>query len=107
MTSAWENRACSTEGEAKTGATETLTCNPRPMPNPHSKVPANHQGPYYVDTDCIDCHMCRNLAPDHFGFDESTGLSYVKRQPETKDERDVVEEAKERCPVESIGDDGE
>lgn len=76
------------------------------MPNPHSKVPANQQGPYYVDTDCIDCDRCRNIAPDHFAFDETTGLSYVTKQPQTGEERSLVEEAMESCPMECIGNEG-
>lgn len=77
------------------------------MPNPLSKAPANHEGPYYVDTDCIDCHGCREIAPRHFGFDENTRLSYVMRQPETAEEKEMVNEAMNHCPTESIGIDGE
>lgn len=77
------------------------------MPNPHSKAPANQGGPYYVDTDCIDCCGCREIAPRHFGFDEDTGLSYVMQQPETAEEKEIVNEAMNHCPTESIGNDGE
>lgn len=77
------------------------------MPNSQSKSPANQQGPYYVDTDCIDCSACREIAPRHFGFDENTGLSYVMRQPETAEEKEIMNEAMDQCPTESIGSDGE
>jgi ferredoxin len=66
----------------------------------------NMAGAYYVDASCVDCDLCRNIAPDFFRRDEETGSSYVYRQPVTPVEVVVAEEAKLGCPTESIGNDG-
>jgi len=38
---------------------------------------------------------------------EDGGYSYVFKQPENGEERELCLEAMEGCPVEAIGDDGE
>ena len=70
------------------------------------RLPRNAPGPYYVDSTCVDCDLCRNTAPDFFRRDEETGFSIVYRQPITEEERALAEEAKQGCPTESIGNDG-
>ena len=45
------------------------------------KNPLNVRGTYYNDLSCIDCDMCREIAPEVFARDEAEGLSYVWRQP--------------------------
>lgn len=77
------------------------------MPDSANKVPGNVPGEFYVDTECIDCDLCREVAGDNFERNEDEGFSYVYKQPETDEERKLCEEAKENCPVEAIGDDGE
>jgi ferredoxin len=51
--------------------------------------------------------MCREIAPGIFARDEETGLSFVRQQPETEPDRLLAEEARQSCPTESIGNDGE
>ena len=63
-------------------------------------------GPYYNDLSCIDCGMCPEIAPLIFKRQEDAGYSYVYRQPVTPEEIALAEEAKESCPTESIGNDG-
>ena len=70
------------------------------------RLAQNVAGPYYVDSSCVDCDLCRNTAPDFFKRDEETGFSFVHRQPATPEERALAEEAKLGCPTESIGNDG-
>ncbi len=70
------------------------------------KQPSNVAGTYYVDTQCIDCDVCRDMAPDHFTRNDEDGYSYVFRQPTTPDEIELCNEAIQSCPVEAIGDDG-
>lgn len=70
------------------------------------RLPQNVAGPYYVDSTCIDCDMCRSTAPDLFRRDEQIGMSIVYRQPITPEERAMAEEARRDCPTESIGSDG-
>ena len=71
-----------------------------------NKVPDNQPGVFYVDHECIDCDLCREVAPDNFERNEEEGYSYVYKQPETDEERALCDEALESCPVEAIGNDG-
>ncbi len=43
------------------GATEVTE-----MADPTDKVEGSVSGKYYVDSDCIDCDVCRETAPDNF-----------------------------------------
>ena len=47
-------------------------------------------GRYFVDTQCIDCDLCRETAPNNF----------------TRQTEEACKEAMENCPVEAIGDFG-
>ncbi|HEX7652920.1 MAG TPA: ferredoxin [Verrucomicrobiae bacterium] len=67
----------------------------------------NVPGRYYVDSSCIDCDMCRDLAPDIFARHENGAYSYIQRQPATAEEVKMVDEAIACCATESIGDNGE
>jgi len=71
------------------------------------KVAESAPGRYYVDTQCIDCDVCRVTAPANFQREEEKGYSYVFRQPTSPDEEAGCQEAMDSCPVEAIGDDGE
>lgn len=77
------------------------------MADRDDKVPENAPGKYYVDTTCIDCDACREMAPGNFVRSEEEGYSYVAKQPETPEEEEQCRDALEGCPVEAIGDDGE
>ena len=63
-------------------------------------------GPYYVDEECIACDACVLVAEKHFRIDEESSLAYVFRQPQTKKEMVLCQEAMEACPVEAIHNDG-
>jgi glyoxylase-like metal-dependent hydrolase (beta-lactamase superfamily II)/ferredoxin len=63
-------------------------------------VPENVPGAFFVDTTCIDCDTCRQLAPATFG--ETGDFSYVKLQPSDSDRRAAVR-AQLACPTGSIG----
>lgn len=76
------------------------------MADPRDKVPETVPGRFYVDTQCIDCDVCRVTAPANFQRSEEKGYSYVSRQPETPDEEAQCQEAMDFCPVEAIGQDG-
>jgi len=64
-------------------------------------VPQNVPGAFFVDTTCIDCDTCRQLAPATFG--ETGDFSYVKIQPRDDDERRAAVRAALACPTGSIG----
>ena len=70
------------------------------------KVEGNVDGQFYVDSNCIDCDLCRQTAPDNFERNEDEGFTFVNKQPENEDEVQCCIDAMEECPVEAIGDDG-
>ncbi len=72
-----------------------------------NKYPENITGKYYVDNMCIDCDLCRETAPDNFKRNDDGGYSFVYKQPENAEEEARCKEAKEGCPVEAIGDNGD
>jgi ferredoxin len=74
--------------------------------DPNDRVPENVPGLYYVDSTCIDCDVCRDTAPDNFRRSDENGYSYVYKQPQNNEERELCEEAMAACPVEAIGNDG-
>lgn len=64
-------------------------------------VQENVAGEFFVDSTCIDCDTCRQLAPSV--FDEAGATSYVRAQPRTPgEERDALR-ALLACPTGSIG----
>lgn len=77
------------------------------MANKADRVPDNIPGKFYVDTQCIDCNLCRDTAPNNFKQNEEKGYSFVYKQPSTPEEEQQCQEAMEGCPVEAIGNDGE
>ena len=77
------------------------------MADRNQKTARNVPGKFYVDKSCIDCDLCREIAPLTFSRDDEIGSSYVYRQPETPDEINQAEEAWRSCPTETIGNDGE
>lgn len=77
------------------------------MANTTERLPENIPGRYYVDATCIDCDGCRNIAPAFFTRHDEIGFSIVHRQPSTPEEVALAEEAREGCPSDSIGNDGD
>lgn len=76
------------------------------MANPENKNPLNIPGAYYNDDTCIDCDLCREIAPQFFRRDDLAGTTYVWRQPGTAEEIALAEDALQSCPTETIGNDG-
>jgi ferredoxin len=72
-----------------------------------NRIGGNFPGKFYVDDQCIDCDLCREICPDCFGRNEESGSSIIVKQPETQKEIALCEEAMNSCPVGAIGDDGE
>ena len=71
------------------------------MANPQLRVPGNVPGEFFVDTTCIDCDTCRQLAPATFG--EAVQTAFVHQQPQTRSEREQALHALVCCPTGSIG----
>lgn len=76
------------------------------MADKTDKLPGQPVGKFYVDTQCIDCNICRNEAPNNFTRNEELGLSVVSKQPENSQEEEDCRSALKDCPVDAIGDDG-
>jgi len=76
------------------------------LADPKERYGDNVPGVYYVDTNCIDCDVCRDNAQETFRRNEAGGYSYVYKQPETEAERKECERVLEECPVAAIGDNG-
>jgi ferredoxin len=66
------------------------------------KFTENAPGRYSVNTECIDCDLCRQIAPANFVRETAKGHSYVAVQPENACEKAQCQEALETCPVEAI-----
>lgn len=77
------------------------------MANKNDKCEKNVPGRFYVDKSCIDCDLCRDIAPDFFARDNDTARSKIIKQPISEEEVDECIEAMDSCPVGAIGDDGE
>ena len=76
------------------------------MADREEKNEENVSGKFYVDSQCIDCDLCRETAPENFKREEDEGYSFVYKQPDNEEEEEQCREAMEGCPVEAIGDDG-
>src|SRR2546423_12980786 len=71
------------------------------MANPALRLPENIPGDFFVDSTCIDCDACRQIAPET--FIEAGDASIVQRQPTTEDETKRALMALVACPTGSIG----
>src|SRR5688500_3349663 len=79
---------------------------PSRMADPNDKVPGQAPGRYYVDSQCIDCDLCRETSPNNYTRNDGDCFSYVFKQPETPEEELLCKDAMDNCPVEAIGNDG-
>ncbi len=69
--------------------------------NPRKRLPENVPGEFFVDSTCIDCDTCRQLAPATFG--DTGEFSFVAAQPRTADAERAATRALLACPTGSIG----
>ncbi len=75
------------------------------MADPKKRVRQNVPGDFFVDSTCIDCDTCRQIAPLIFG--EAATSAFVRAQPHTIAERRSALHAVVSCPTGSIGNQGE
>ncbi|HYP25426.1 MAG TPA: MBL fold metallo-hydrolase [Blastocatellia bacterium] len=61
----------------------------------------NVEGDFYVDSTCIDCDLCRQIAPDTFS--DIGDQSIVHRQPSSPEQEMAALKALVTCPTASIG----
>lgn len=72
-----------------------------------NRSPQNVPGRYYVDDQCLDCDLCRELAPKNIRRHDEGGYAYVYRQPTTPEETAACEMGVWGCPMEAVGNDGD
>jgi glyoxylase-like metal-dependent hydrolase (beta-lactamase superfamily II)/ferredoxin len=65
------------------------------------RLDANVSGDFYVDSTCIDCDACRQIAPTV--FHDVGDQSAVFHQPDSDDELLAAQKALLACPTSSIG----
>jgi glyoxylase-like metal-dependent hydrolase (beta-lactamase superfamily II)/ferredoxin len=65
------------------------------------RLPENISGDFYVDSTCIDCDACRQIAPTVFR--DHGDQSSVYHQPETEEETRLALMSLVACPTASIG----
>src|SRR5499427_4230695 len=71
------------------------------MANPQHAYAENVSGNFFVDDTCIDCDLCRQIAPSV--FEEGSDHSFVAHQPESPAETHRAAMALVACPTASIG----
>src|SRR5205809_4419112 len=71
------------------------------MANPKKRVPENVPGDFFVDSTCIDCDACRQIAPAVFG--QAPETSFVHTHPVSPGARRQSLRALLACPTGSIG----
>jgi glyoxylase-like metal-dependent hydrolase (beta-lactamase superfamily II) len=71
------------------------------MANLALRLPGNISGDFFVDSTCIDCDACRQIAPAIFA--EAGDASVVHRQPENDEQTRRAMMALVACPTGSIG----
>src|ERR1043166_4068431 len=71
------------------------------MANAALRLPENVPGDFFVDSTCIDCDACRQIAPETFA--EDGDFSIVHHQPGNESEIKRALMALVACPTASIG----
>lgn len=74
------------------------------MANPRKRLAENVPGDFFVDSTCIDCDTCRQIAPRVFA--EGSDHAFVHRQPTAELDRRAALRALICCPTGSIGSQG-
>jgi glyoxylase-like metal-dependent hydrolase (beta-lactamase superfamily II)/ferredoxin len=67
------------------------------------RLDANVDGELFVDRSCIDCDLCRQLAPEVFARSDAHAQSFVRAQPADGRARLRAAMALVTCPTASIG----
>jgi ferredoxin len=76
------------------------------MADRNIRLPENVAGRFFVDSRCVDCEVCRDIAPDNFKRIAARRYLVVLKQPVNPEQESLCREALECCPVEAISDEG-
>lgn len=77
------------------------------MAEKQKRLSENVAGKFYIDSECINCELCVEIAPSFFKTESVSGNQYVYKQPTLPSEISKVKEAIDSCPTEAIGDNGD
>ena len=77
------------------------------MAEKDKRLQENVPGKYYIDSECINCELCVEIAPGLFKTENESGNQHVFKQPVLPSEILIVKEAIDSLPTEAIGDDGD
>jgi glyoxylase-like metal-dependent hydrolase (beta-lactamase superfamily II)/ferredoxin len=73
------------------------------MARASDRIAENVDGDFFVDSSCIDCDLCRQLAPSTFARTDRRAQSFVRQQPTDDHEQHRALMALVTCPTSSIG----
>jgi glyoxylase-like metal-dependent hydrolase (beta-lactamase superfamily II)/ferredoxin len=73
------------------------------MARASDRIADNVEGDFFVDSSCIDCDLCRQLAPATFARTDRRAQSFVQLQPRDASEEHRALMALVTCPTSSIG----
>src|SRR6187551_1637038 len=73
------------------------------MARASDRIAENVDGDFFVDSSCIDCDLCRQLAPTTFARTDRRAQSFVQHQPASDLEQHRALMALVTCPTSSIG----
>jgi glyoxylase-like metal-dependent hydrolase (beta-lactamase superfamily II)/ferredoxin len=73
------------------------------MARASDRIAENVDGDFFVDSSCIDCDLCRQLAPATFARTDRRAQSFVHEQPRNDREQHRALMALVTCPTSSIG----
>jgi glyoxylase-like metal-dependent hydrolase (beta-lactamase superfamily II)/ferredoxin len=73
------------------------------MARASDRIAENVEGDFFVDRSCIDCDLCRQLAPATFARTTRAAQSFVAAQPRDDREQHRALMALVTCPTSSIG----
>jgi len=71
------------------------------MANVALRLAENVPGDFFVDSTCIDCDACRQIAPETFSEERDASVVYHQPENETETKRALM--ALVACPTASIG----
>ena len=71
-----------------------------------SRDPSSAKGRFYVNEHCMDCDICRELAPEFFARNDALENSYLIRQPVDEEEVRLIQDIAQMCSEQAIRSDG-
>jgi len=71
------------------------------------RISQNVPGRFYVDSNCINCSLCPEIAPENFMTNHDLGHEYICKQPENSKERELIAQAIELCPADAVKENSE